>query len=167
METLSRDACEDILRRNEIGRLACFSPTADETYIVPISYHYHDGRVFFACLPGQKLRYMQEHPAGVSLEVDEIDASQEWLTVIATGRVTEASGWDQVQEGLPTMRRLTRGPLRTQFSSQQAPSSMDNLILCVLEPARISGRKDRWLLRARAPEGSKSKPDVLAGHFAG
>jgi nitroimidazol reductase NimA-like FMN-containing flavoprotein (pyridoxamine 5'-phosphate oxidase superfamily) len=167
MEILNLKVSQDILHRNELGRLACFSPEADETYIVPISYRYDHGLIYFACLPGQKLRYIHEHPAGVSLEVDEVDETQQWSTVIVTGKVTEASGWDQVEQGLPTMRRLTRGPLRTQFSAGSCPESMAALVMCVLHPTKISGRKDYWVLREDPPEPLAPKPHVLAGHLAG
>jgi len=152
MEILSRDVSEAILRRNDVGRLGCFSPGADESYVVPISYRYRDGCVYFACLPGQKLRYLKEHPTGVCLEVEEVDNADQWSTVVVTGTVGEPSGWEHVQEDFPTMRRVTRGPLRSHFSAYTSPGSMDDLVLCVLRPTKVAGRKDRWIpIAAPAP----------------
>jgi nitroimidazol reductase NimA-like FMN-containing flavoprotein (pyridoxamine 5'-phosphate oxidase superfamily) len=167
MEILSHEASERILQRGEIGRLACFSPIADETYIVPISYRYQHGCIFFACLPGQKLDYIKEHPAGVSLEVDEVDEIQQWSTVIVTGAVTEAAGWDQVEQGFPTMRRVTRGPLRRHFAAEGSPESIAGLVMCVLRPTKVSGRRGRWTLAVVCAETAKPGVHALTGHFAG
>ena len=165
MEVLTRETSEDILRRNEIGRLACFSVLAGEAYVVPISYRYQDGCIYFACMPGQKLRYIREHPDGVCLEVDEVNDSQQWLTVVVHGTVSQASGWEQVEQGFPTMRRVTRGPLRSQFAADASPESMAELVMCVLRPTRISGRKDRWTVRAQ--ETPMVTPHRLIGQLTG
>ena len=167
MDILSRRTSEEILRRNEIGRLGCYSPQAGQTYVVPISYRYAGGSVYFACLPGQKLEYVKEHPTGVCLEVEEVDDHQEWLTVIATGTVSEASGWEQVEQGLASVRRVARGPLRTQFSAALPAGSMDELVLFVLRPRSVSGRKDRWVLAGQPAPTSVPIPHPLAGHLTG
>lgn len=167
VEILTRQASEEVLRRNEIGRLGCFSPGADETYIVPISYRYRGGAIYFACLPGQKLRYIKEHPQGVCLEVEEVDAAHQWLTVIAIGHVSEASGREQVEEAFPTLRRVSRGPLRAQFSGSSSPQSMADLVFCVLRPSSISGRKDRWSRDLTPAPRPPIQVHPLAGHLAG
>ncbi|MBV8348687.1 MAG: pyridoxamine 5'-phosphate oxidase family protein [Mycolicibacterium sp.] len=168
MENLKARACEELLRRNEIGRLACFSPRPDETYIVPISIRYHDGAIHFACLPGQKLEYLREHPTGVCFEVEEVDGRGGWCSVVVIGTVTAPSGWEHLQQGFATMRRVSRGPLRTKFAAVSAPASLDDLIFCVLRPAKITGRKDQWFDEVKAPPRAPDMHDQpLIGLFAG
>jgi uncharacterized protein len=85
MEQLTHQDGERILERNHLGRLACYSPSQDTSYIVPVTYAYHGGSIYLAMLPGQKLNFLREHPQGVSFEVDEITNDETWLSVIATG----------------------------------------------------------------------------------
>lgn len=166
MEILTRELSEAIVGRNDIGRLGCFSPDDDETYVVPISYRYHDGCVYFACLPGQKLRYLKEHPTGICLEVEEVDGA-DWATVIVTGTVAAPSGWEQIQEGFPTIRRVTRGPLRSHFSRSGSPEATEDLVLCVLRPTKIAGRKDRWVPAIFPMPSAGAADHPLMGHLAG
>jgi len=44
---------------------------------------------------------------------------------------------------------------------------MNELVMCVLHPTKISGRKDRWVLRVDHPESEAPKTHILAGHLAG
>ncbi|HUZ78200.1 MAG TPA: pyridoxamine 5'-phosphate oxidase family protein [Chloroflexota bacterium] len=153
MEILSQAMCEAILRRNEIGRLACFSPRQNRAYIVPLSYHYQSGAVYFACLPGQKLDFLREHAEGVCLEVEEVDEEHRWNTVLVTGRFGEPSGHEQIQEGLAAVQRVARGPLRSLFETQISAPSAGHLTVCALRPTSITGRFARW---EPAPSGHKA-----------
>ena len=144
MEALSRQECESILNRNEIGRLGCFSTAAQQVYVVPISYRFRNGAAYFASLPGQKLDYLSQHPDGVCLEVEEVDRDDNWNTVIVTGRFAETSGGEQVVEGFAALKRVARGPLRDLFAADTSPLSGRQLKFCVLRPTTIAGRRDRW-----------------------
>ena len=141
-QLLTRSQAEAVLRRNEIGRLACFSPSADESCLVPISYRYHKGSVYFAMLPGRKLDYLYEHPAGVCLEVDEVDGHDDWTTVLITGTFTELTGQEEIEEGMEAVKRVARGPLRALFETRM--TSPGPLTLGALRPAAISGRRNHW-----------------------
>src|SRR5581483_11810141 len=77
---LSEQECCEVLERQGLGRLACYSPSQDESYIVPVAYMHHPGAIYLALVPGQKLRYLDEHPHGVCLEVEEVDANEDWKT---------------------------------------------------------------------------------------
>ena len=153
VDILTREACAAVLHRNDVGRLGCFSPEADESYIVPISYEYRDGNVYFACLPGQKLQYLRQHPRGVCFEVEEIDEADQWTTVVVSGTVAAPSGWELVRDGLPTIRRVARGPLRSHFSGTMSPDSLGDLVQCVLQTTKIDGRRGRW---DRSPAPSRA-----------
>ncbi len=145
MVRLERDECERILERHAYGRLACFSPSNNETYIVPVSYTYHDGSLYFASIQGQKLRYLREHPDGVAIEVDEIDDEQDWFTVIATGRYEELEGAESTAEEADALRRAEHGPLRFFFEPDSlAEGVVGPLVLSALRIGKLTGRKDRW-----------------------
>ena len=147
MESLSQSTSEAILRRNELGHLACFSPAANRSYVMPISYRYSGGSLYFACLPGQKLAYLTEHPEGVCFEVDEVDADQTWSTVLVTGTVTRPGGLEEAEQHMAAVKRVGRGPLRALFEPGSPSESSGRLVLCALRPERISGRRDRWTAR--------------------
>ncbi|HVA23923.1 MAG TPA: pyridoxamine 5'-phosphate oxidase family protein, partial [Chloroflexota bacterium] len=115
MKLLDHAAAVEVLAREDrgrgYGRLGCFSPSRDEVYVVPVSYRFQDSTAYFACLPGQTLDYLRAHPAGVCLEVDDIDDESDWVSVIATGRVEELSGMEYEAERQLAVSRAADGPL--------------------------------------------------------
>ena len=57
----SRDEMEKLLREEEIGYLGL--SLEDKPYVVPLNYHYSDGKIYFHCgLKGKKLVYMKGNP---------------------------------------------------------------------------------------------------------
>ena len=95
-QELSQRDCENVLGRNHYGRLACFSPSRDESYAVPISYDYQDGAIYFGSLEGQKLAFMREHPRGICLLVDEVDNERSWSSIVVVGDFEELGGAERL-----------------------------------------------------------------------
>src|SRR5579859_1201666 len=98
MQELTWQDAERILARNHRGRLACYSPSHDQTYVVPMSYRFHDGSIYLAMMPGQKLDFLHEHPQGISFEVDEITNDETWMSVVATGMFVDLKGAERETE---------------------------------------------------------------------
>lgn len=86
---------ETVLADNIFGRIGCHA--FGRTYVVPITYAY-DGRHVYANSPeGMKLHMMRSNPK-VCFEVDTVDGSANWQSVIASGHFEELHG-DQARDG--------------------------------------------------------------------
>src|ERR1022692_3412894 len=85
---MSREECLRVLAKAKLARLACAHE--NQPYVVPVYLAYHEA---YECLygfttPGQKVEWMRANPL-VCVEVDEIVAYDQWVSVIAFGRYEE------------------------------------------------------------------------------
>ena len=95
---LSDKECVEALTRLRLGRLAC--SRADQPYIVPIYFAYHDRHLYTFATRGQKIDWMRINPL-VCVEADEIVNHHEWMSVIVQGRYEElldTSQWKLARE---------------------------------------------------------------------
>jgi nitroimidazol reductase NimA-like FMN-containing flavoprotein (pyridoxamine 5'-phosphate oxidase superfamily) len=83
---LSPDEIEGLLRRQRVGRIAYVID--DQPYIVPVDYAYDGTAVYVASGAGQKIAAMRTRPR-VCFEIDDIDQSAIWRSVVATGMYEE------------------------------------------------------------------------------
>ena len=83
---LTREECLEVLRRNNLGRLACVED--GQPYIVPVSFHIDGDYVYGFSTLGQKVRWMRANPS-VCLEVEEIEHRTHWTTVLVFGSYEE------------------------------------------------------------------------------
>jgi nitroimidazol reductase NimA-like FMN-containing flavoprotein (pyridoxamine 5'-phosphate oxidase superfamily) len=92
---MSREECLRVLARARLARLACARD--NQPYVVPVYLAYHEppGEAFLYGLttPGLKVEWMRANPL-VCVEVDEIAAHDQWVSVVAFGRYEEFSGGD-------------------------------------------------------------------------
>ncbi|HLG68938.1 MAG TPA: pyridoxamine 5'-phosphate oxidase family protein [Chloroflexota bacterium] len=157
MQELTRQDAERILARNHHGRLAVYSPSQDTSYIVPMSYAYRDGSIYFGTLSGRKLTFLREHPRGVCFEVDEITNDETWLSVIATGAFEEVQGPEREEEVASAIERALRGPLRTSLYTDNIQSDWQRaerqLHICALRITDLTARQDRWSWDVDFPKG--------------
>jgi uncharacterized protein len=79
---LGRDEIEQILARNNVGRIA-FS-LHDRVDIEPINYVFDGGWIFGRTSYGAKLSTIAHHP-WVAFEVDEVDGLFNWRSVVVKG----------------------------------------------------------------------------------
>lgn len=133
---LTRQECYEVLERNHVGRLAFALPSVD---IEPIHYVYADGRLVFRTGPGTKLKAL-EHRPWVALEVDEIDGTFDWRSVVVHGTVYVLSDTGIPEEriardeAIQILRRVVPGTLT---SSDPTPSRD---VIVGLEIDRVTGR---------------------------
>lgn len=142
---LTKRECEEVLERNGLGRLGCYSPRDGESYIIPVAYGYHFGSIYLALVPGQKLRYLTEHPMGVCFEVEEISNGSDWITVVAVG------DFSRLQPEEPDVKELRRGALRPVFDIGLAPFPPDAQVLGKLTVRKLTGQHDRRAELVTAP----------------
>jgi nitroimidazol reductase NimA-like FMN-containing flavoprotein (pyridoxamine 5'-phosphate oxidase superfamily) len=87
MGNLGVDEIEDVLRSEIIGRIGCIAD--GWPYIVPVTYVYDGGEFVFAhAAEGEKVAAMRKNPQ-VCFEVEQIQSTANWRTVIARGRFEE------------------------------------------------------------------------------
>jgi nitroimidazol reductase NimA-like FMN-containing flavoprotein (pyridoxamine 5'-phosphate oxidase superfamily) len=85
---ISTEACLRVLARARLARLAC--ARENQPYVVPVYLVHHEasGCLYGFTIPGQKVEWMRANPL-VCVEVDEIAAFDQWVSVIVTGRYEE------------------------------------------------------------------------------
>ena len=88
---MSREECLLVLGRARIARLAC--ARENQPYIVPVTMAFYEPFPGEGCLygfttRGQKLEWMRANPL-VCVEVDEVKANDQWVSVIAFGHFEE------------------------------------------------------------------------------
>ena len=79
---MDRDECEAVLRRHGVGRIAYSFD--DRVCIEAIHYVHDDGSIYGRTTAGSKLNILAHHP-WVVVEVDDVDASLDWRSVVMKG----------------------------------------------------------------------------------
>ena len=91
--TMSAAACEAMLARHQVGRMAyAFHDRVD---ITPIHYVYSDGWLFARTSHGAKMDVLA-HTPWVAFEIDEIDGVFDWRSVVVHG-----TAYTMEREGSP------------------------------------------------------------------
>ncbi|HLG73983.1 MAG TPA: pyridoxamine 5'-phosphate oxidase family protein [Chloroflexota bacterium] len=144
MQALSEVEARQFLAAHYLGRVGCFSPALNRSYVVPVSYLYRDGAAYAVSLEGQKVRFLREHPQGVCLEVDEVDDEQNWTSIIATGRFEELHGSDRREMEHTALYRAATGPLRFALAEADIYRPPEPSVIWALRIEELSGRRERW-----------------------
>jgi len=134
---LERAACERVLSRNHVGRLAF--ALHDRVDIEPLHYVLVDGWLYGRTSLGSKLTALA-HNHWVAFEVDEVDDVFDWRSVVVhggwytkeTAAVAGTASWDRALKGL---QRLVSGTL-----GKEDPVPF-RWILFRIELAEVTGRE--------------------------
>lgn len=110
---LDRRACEAILAKHSVGRLAF--ALHDRVDIAPLHYALVDGWIYGRTSLGAKLNSVA-HNRWVAFEVDEVDGPFDWRSVVVHGAwyhwdsapPAEQATWER---GIEALRRLVPGTL--------------------------------------------------------
>jgi uncharacterized protein len=94
---LTDNEIEEVLSLGIIGRIGCHHDGT--TYVVPISYAYHQGNVFALTGEGLKLSIMRQNPE-VCFEVETQKDMANWRSVISWGTFKELTDPDERKMGL-------------------------------------------------------------------
>ena len=86
IDTLDNNEIEEFLKKHFVGRVGCH--TADQVYVVPVSYAYDGKYVFVRSFEGKKIEIMRNNPK-VCFEVDETQNMANWKSVIGWGEFEE------------------------------------------------------------------------------
>jgi len=85
---------DELLSTSKVGRLGL--SLNDNPYVVPVSYWYHEGKIYFHSSEGKKILYIKENPQ-VCFEVDELAEDGSWKSVIAYGKITLATDMETIR----------------------------------------------------------------------
>lgn len=83
---LSEAECRHVLRRANVGRLACAHD--NQPYVVPINYASDGAYIYGFSTVGQKIEWMRSNPS-VCFEIDEIVSDNQWVSIVVFGRYEE------------------------------------------------------------------------------
>jgi nitroimidazol reductase NimA-like FMN-containing flavoprotein (pyridoxamine 5'-phosphate oxidase superfamily) len=95
IHAMTRNASIELLTRTRLCRLACAHD--GQPYVIPIYCAYHDNYLYSFSRLGQKIIWMRANPL-VCVEVDELAGSNDWTTVIISGKYEELSDTPQHEE---------------------------------------------------------------------
>jgi nitroimidazol reductase NimA-like FMN-containing flavoprotein (pyridoxamine 5'-phosphate oxidase superfamily) len=107
---LSREECHRVLAGTRLARLACAHE--HQPYVVPVFLAYHEYYTGEPCLygftnPGQKVDWMRANPL-VCVEVDEVTAHDQWVSVVVYGRYEELPETQGTDDALRRARERPR-----------------------------------------------------------
>jgi nitroimidazol reductase NimA-like FMN-containing flavoprotein (pyridoxamine 5'-phosphate oxidase superfamily) len=86
IEQLTEGECLAVLGRSRLGRLGCARD--NQPYVVPIHFVQEGPYLYGFTTPGQKVEWMRSNPL-VCVELDEVEGSERWLSVVIFGRYEE------------------------------------------------------------------------------
>ena len=116
--SLTSEKIDDLLHQQILGRIGCHSDGV--TYIVPISYAY-DGKYIYAhSLEGMKIGLMR-HNTNVCFEVDFMDKTESWQSVICWGSFEELVNPEEREDALKKLQ-LRALPKAVSVTAKLSPS---------------------------------------------
>lgn len=96
-DTLSNKQMIDVISNSIVGRIGCHAD--GKTYVVPISYAYHNDYIYFRTFEGMKIFMMRKNP-DVCFQVDRMDDMADWQSVIVWGTFEEMTDPVERKKGL-------------------------------------------------------------------
>jgi nitroimidazol reductase NimA-like FMN-containing flavoprotein (pyridoxamine 5'-phosphate oxidase superfamily) len=100
---------EELLGGSIVGRIAC-NAAGDRPYLVPLAYAYDGESIYAVSGPGRKIDLMRADPR-VSFEVDRVETSDTWQSVVAEGEFEEVSDADEIQMAIGLLEGATGVPV--------------------------------------------------------
>jgi nitroimidazol reductase NimA-like FMN-containing flavoprotein (pyridoxamine 5'-phosphate oxidase superfamily) len=123
----------ELLRNQNIGRLGCC--LYNMPYVIPVNYFFYGEDIYIHSLPGRKIQIMRANPY-VCLQVDEIEDTFNWLSVIAFGQFEEI--YDTTERDRILASMFQRFPHLTPVESK-ARDTLSDVIVFRIRIERISG----------------------------
>lgn len=138
---LAQEEIERVLGAEVVGRIGCHAE--GRTYVVPVSYVYHNGAIYAHSTDGLKVAMMRQNPF-VCFEVDHIEDLLNWHSVIAWGVYEELTGLD-AEAGLSILSnglkaKMPNLPVHEATVGAEAPA---HVVAFCIHLRETSGREER------------------------
>ena len=85
-----------------------------------------------------------DRPRGVGIEVDEVDDTLNWSSVIVRGDFEELTGSERLAEKPAALDRAERGPMRWIYDPDVPERARDSIVIGAIRVRDMSGRRERW-----------------------
>ena len=152
-QQLSEEESIIILQKSTAGTLALLGDN-DYPYAVPISYVYHEGKLFFhSALAGHKVDAIRNHDKASFCVIERDDVQPELYTtffrsVIAFGRIHII---EDEQEKLATARMLGNryNPNQDEALQKEIESGFSRMLAIRLDIEHLTGKEAIELMRQR------------------
>jgi nitroimidazol reductase NimA-like FMN-containing flavoprotein (pyridoxamine 5'-phosphate oxidase superfamily) len=128
----------ELLRNQNIGRLGCCSESMP--YVTPVNYFFDGEDIYIHSMPGHKIQVMRANPH-VCLQVDEIEDTFNWISVITFGLFEEV--YDTTERDRILAAMFQRFPNLTPVESK-VRDSMSEVIVFRIRIERITGVSEHW-----------------------
>ena len=135
---LEQSEAIEILGRQSLGRLGCIAD--GEAYVVPVNYFFDGQDIYIHSLPGKKIDALRAH-GRACLQVDEIQNSFEWRSVIAYGDYDEIT--DEHLRIVTMSELFKRLPQMTPVESKMTLERKDSIVFR-LRVDQITGVGETW-----------------------
>jgi nitroimidazol reductase NimA-like FMN-containing flavoprotein (pyridoxamine 5'-phosphate oxidase superfamily) len=106
IQEMSESDCLNVLARAKLGRLACAHEC--QPYVVPIYFAYGSRCLYGFTTPGKKVEWMRSNPL-VCVELDEVDDSDQWMSIVIFGKYEELP--DTPQDHIHALGRRIDRPM--------------------------------------------------------
>jgi uncharacterized protein len=103
IQELTEAECREVLAGKNVARLAC--ALNNQPYVVPTRVDLEGEFLYGYATLGQKIEWMRQNPL-VCLEVDELTAHGDWVSVIVIGRYEELPHIPAYEDSRRTAERL-------------------------------------------------------------
>lgn len=108
--------CLEILGKANLARLACAHE--NQPYVVPTYFALEEPYLYGFTTPGLKLEWMRSNPQ-VCVEVDQVNESDQWTSVIVFGRYEELPDVSEKEPHTYGPARRAPGPTWTKPAEQE------------------------------------------------
>jgi nitroimidazol reductase NimA-like FMN-containing flavoprotein (pyridoxamine 5'-phosphate oxidase superfamily) len=109
IQHLEPERIEALLSGEIVGRIACNAP-GERPYLVPLAYAYDGESIYAVSGPGRKIELMRADPR-ISFEVDRVETSDTWQSVVAEGDYEEVTDADEIQMAVALLEGATGVPV--------------------------------------------------------
>jgi uncharacterized protein len=127
-----------VLREGNLGRLGCIA--SGRPYVVPVNYYFDGKNIYIHTLPGKKLDALRANPRAC-LQVDEIEDSYNWRSVIAYGTFEEVS--DEETQDKVLAKLYSKLPHMTPVESRLVNGSTGTTVFR-LKVEEVTGAVEEW-----------------------
>lgn len=101
VEDMSLAEMHELLERQSFGHLGCARD--GRPYVVPMNYAFDGKNLYFFTTEGMKTHFIESNPE-VCLQVEEVEDSSHWRSVMVIGRAERLTNTEDVQQAMQHIR---------------------------------------------------------------